>query len=239
MIVVPAIDIRGGKCVRLLHGDPNRETSYEGDPAERARQFVAAGAKRLHVVDLDGAFGTGENLAALRAVCDAVSVPVQTGGGIRSREDVMARFEAGARFVIVGTMLIEDPTLVSELVDRFDGRIVAGIDARGQEIAYRGWLQTAPRQRDDLIREVALRGFERIVFTEIARDGAGTGYDIATLAHVASLSPLKITASGGARTLDDLRALAAGTPENVDSAIVGRALYEGTLDLSEAIVEVG
>jgi len=239
VIVVPAIDIRGGKCVRLLHGDPNRETSYQGDPVERARQFVAAGAARLHVVDLDGAFGTGENLAALRAVCAAVSVPVQTGGGIRTRDDVMARFEAGARFVIVGTMLIEDPALVQELVDQFDSRIVAGIDARGREIAYRGWLQTAPRERDDLIREVALRGFERIVFTEIARDGAGTGYDIATLAHVAGLAPLKITASGGARTLDDVRALAAGTPANVDHAIVGRALYEGTLDLAEAIAAFG
>ncbi|GEM_PF-7046164 len=147
----------------------------------------------------------------------------------------MARFEAGARFVIVGTLLIEDPALVQELVDRFDGRILAGIDARGHEIAFRGWLQTAGRERDDLIREVALRGFERIVFTEIARDGAGTGYDIAALAHVAGLSSLKVTASGGAQTLDDLSALAAGTPENVDSAIVGRALYEGTLDLAEAI----
>ena len=111
MIVVPAIDIRGGKCVRLLHGDPNRETRYEGDPVERARAFVAAGAARLHVVDLDGAFGTGENVGALRAICGAVPVPIQTGGGIRTREDVMARFEAGARFVIVGTMLIEDPAL--------------------------------------------------------------------------------------------------------------------------------
>jgi len=238
MIVVPAIDIRGGKCVRLLHGDPNRETRYEGDPVERARAFVAAGAARLHVVDLDGAFGTGENVGALRAICGAVPIPIQTGGGIRTREDVMARFEAGARFVIVGTMLIEDPALVQELLDQFDGRLIAGVDARGHQIAFRGWLQTAPRERDDLIREVATRGFERIVFTEITRDGAGTGYDIETLSQVARLFPFKVTASGGARTLDDLRALAAGTPENVDSAIVGRALYEGTLDLAEAIAEL-
>jgi len=238
MIVVPAIDIRGGKCVRLLHGDPQRETKYEGDPVERARQFVAAGAARLHVVDLDGAFGTGENVAALRAICEAVTVPIQTGGGIRTRDDVMTRFEAGARFVIVGTMLIEDPALVQELLDQFDGRLIAGIDARGNAIAFRGWLQTAPRERDDLLREVATRGFERIVFTEIARDGAGTGYDLEALRQVAGLFPSKVTASGGARTLDDLRALVAGVPENVDSAIVGRALYEGTLDLPGAIAEL-
>jgi len=238
MIVVPAIDIRNGKCVRLLHGDPQRETKYEGDPVERARRFVAAGAARLHVVDLDGAFGTGENVAALQAICEAVSVPIQTGGGIRTREDVMTRFEAGARFVIVGTMLIEDPALVQELLDQFDGRLIAGIDARGSAIAFRGWLQTAPRERDDLLREVATRGFERIVFTEIARDGAGTGYDLEALRQVARLFPLKVTASGGARTLEDLRALVAGVPENVDSAIVGRALYEGTLDLAGAIAEL-
>src|ERR1700688_5117273 len=119
MIVVPAIDIRGGKCVRLLHGDPNRETRYEGDPVERARAFVDAGAARLHVVDLDGAFGTGENVGALRAICDAVSVPIQTGGGIRTREDVMAGFEAGARFVMAGTMLMQAQRTVQVLRDQF------------------------------------------------------------------------------------------------------------------------
>ncbi len=235
MTIVPAIDLRGGRCVRLLYGDPARETRYDGDPVERARSFVAAGARRLHVVDLDGAFGTGENLAALHAICSGAGVPVQTGGGIRTLDDARARFDAGAAFVVLGTVLVEKPHVARTIVERFGDRIVAGVDARGAEVAIRGWQQAAPLGRDAFVRELAAIGFKRIVFTEIARDGAGTGYDVAALAHVAALAPLRVTASGGARTLDDLRALAAGTPDNVDSAIVGRALYEGTLDLEEAI----
>ncbi len=235
MTIVPAIDLRAGRCVRLMYGDPARETRYDGDPVERARSFVAAGARRLHVVDLDGAFGTGENLAALRAICDGAGVPVQTGGGIRTLADARARFDAGASFVVLGTLLVEAPHVARTIVATFGDRIVAGVDARGAQVAIRGWQQAAALERDAFVLELAAIGFKRIVFTEIARDGAGTGYDVAALAHVASLAPLRITASGGARTLDDLHALAAGTPDNVDSAIVGRALYEGTLDLAEAI----
>jgi phosphoribosylformimino-5-aminoimidazole carboxamide ribotide isomerase len=239
MTIVPAIDLRGGKCVRLLHGDPARETRYDDDPAERARRFVEAGATRLHVVDLDRAFGTGENLAAVRAVCAAVDVEIQTSGGVRTREDVESRLDAGADYVVVGTMLVETPELAAELVDEYKERLIAGIDARGLDVAVRGWQGSTTIERDDLAWHVAEIGFERIVFTEISRDGAGTGYDIAALAHVARLVPVKITASGGARTIDDLRALRDGVPPNVDSAIVGRALYEGTLDLASAIAELG
>jgi phosphoribosylformimino-5-aminoimidazole carboxamide ribotide isomerase len=233
--VVPAIDLRGGRCVRLLHGDPARETRYDGDPVERARAFAAAGAQRLHVVDLDGAFGTGENLAALREICRGVSVPVQTGGGIRSAADAHARFAAGAAFVVLGTMLVEAPAQARALVAELGGRAIAGVDARGSEVAIRGWQRAAPLGRDAFVRELASWGFERLIYTEIARDGAGTGYDLAALAHVAELAPLRITASGGAKTVADLEALARGTPAAVDSAIVGRALYEGTLDLAAAL----
>jgi phosphoribosylformimino-5-aminoimidazole carboxamide ribotide isomerase len=237
--IVPAIDIRGGKCVRLLYGDPAQETRYDGDPVERARDFVAAGARRLHVVDLDRAFGTGENPDALRAICAAVDVPVQASGGVRSVEDVETRLRAGAAFVVVGTLLVENPEIARAMVAQYGARLIAGIDARGSEVAVRGWQQRTAIERDDLVWYAGDCGFERIVFTEISRDGAGTGYDVSALAHVAQLVPIKITASGGARTLDDLRALRAGTPANVDSAIVGRALYEGTLDLAAAIVELG
>jgi phosphoribosylformimino-5-aminoimidazole carboxamide ribotide isomerase len=233
--IVPAIDLRAGRCVRLLYGDPSRETRYDGDPVERARAFVAAGATRLHVVDLDGAFGTGENLDALRAICAAVGVPVQTGGGIRTEADARARFEAGASFVILGTMLVEAPDAARAVLAAYGAGAIAGVDARGGEVAVRGWQRAAPLARDAFVRDLAAWGFERIVYTEIARDGAGTGYDVVALAHVANLAPLRITASGGAHALADLRALAAGTPPNVDAAIVGRALYEGTLDLAEAI----
>ncbi len=235
LTIVPAIDLRGGRCVRLLYGDPARETRYDGDPVERARGFVAAGARRLHVVDLDGAFGTGENLAALRAICAAVDVPVQTGGGIRCAADARARFSAGAAFVVLGTLLAEAPSEARALLEAFGPRAIAGVDARGDRVAVRGWQSQAPLGRDRFVRDLAAWGFERLIYTEIARDGAGTGYDVAALAHVAKLVPLRITASGGAKTLADLETLARGTPANVDAAIVGRALYEGTLDLAAAL----
>jgi phosphoribosylformimino-5-aminoimidazole carboxamide ribotide isomerase len=235
LLLVPAIDLRAGKCVRLERGDPKRETQYDDDPVARARAFVAAGARALHVVDLDGAFGSGENAAALRAICAAVDVPVQTGGGVRTANDVQARIDAGASAIVLGTILIEDPAAAQAIVAEFGERIVAGIDARGDRVATRGWQKDAGRSRDEVVRDVAAWGVRRVVYTEIARDGMGSGYDVGALAHVASLTPLSITASGGAKTLDDLIALRAGTPPNVDAAIVGRALYEGTLDLAGAL----
>jgi phosphoribosylformimino-5-aminoimidazole carboxamide ribotide isomerase len=235
LLLYPAIDLRAGHAVRLERGDPTRETRYDADPVARARAFVAAGARALHVVDLDGAFGTGENQQALRAICAAVDVPVQTGGGIRTAEDVAARLDAGAHAVVIGTLLVEAPESARALVERYGARIVAGIDARGDRVATRGWLAESGTSRDELVRTVAGWGVERVVYTEIARDGMGSGYDVAALAHVAGLATIRVTASGGARTLDDLRALRAGTPANLDAAIVGRALYEGTLDLAEAL----
>jgi phosphoribosylformimino-5-aminoimidazole carboxamide ribotide isomerase len=233
--IVPAIDLRGGKCVRLLYGDPARETRYDGDPVDRARDFVRAGARRLHVVDLDGAFGTGENLAALRAICAAVDVPVQTGGGVRDEAGVRARLAAGAGFVILGTLLIEAPDEARALVERYGPRIVAGVDVRGRDVAVRGWQSEGGVERDALLGELLAWGVERVVVTEISRDGAGTGYAFEALAEAATRFPMAFTASGGARDLSDLRALRAATPANVDQAIVGRALYEGTLDLGETL----
>ncbi len=235
LTLVPAIDLRGGYAVRLERGDPTKETRYDADPTARARSFVAAGARVLHVVDLDGALGTGENLDALRAICAAVDVPVQTGGGIRTADDTQARFDAGAASVVLGTMFAEAPDDARALVERFGAKIIAGIDARGDVVATRGWLNETGISRDTLVATVAAWGVERVVYTEIARDGMGAGYDVAALAHVASLADVRITASRGARTLDDLLALRDGTPSNVDAAIVGRALYAGTLDLAEAL----
>jgi phosphoribosylformimino-5-aminoimidazole carboxamide ribotide isomerase len=235
LLLLPAIDLRAGKCVRLERGDPARETQYDDDPVARARAFVAAGARALHVVDLDGALGSGENALALAAICAAVNVPVQTGGGVRTLADVQARVDAGAAAVVLGTILIEDPAAARAIVAAFGDRIIAGIDARGDRVATRGWQKDAGVSRDGLVRDVAAWGVRRIVYTEIARDGMGSGYDVAALAHVAALAPVRITASGGAKTLADLVALRAGTPSNVDAAIVGRALYEGTLDLRLAL----
>jgi phosphoribosylformimino-5-aminoimidazole carboxamide ribotide isomerase len=239
MLVIPAIDLRAGKCVRMQQGDPNREKTYDVDPVERAKAFVAAGARQLHVIDLDGAFGSGENDEAIARICRAVDVPVQSGGGIRTLAHAKARIGAGASYVILGTVLVEDERTSRNIVHELGDKVFAGIDARGDAVAVRGWQEGTPVDRDALVARVAQWGIGRVVFTEIARDGTGEGYDIAALAAVAKAAGIRVTASGGARTVDDLRALRAQLPPSVDSCVVGRALYEGTLDLAEAIAAVG
>lgn len=239
MLVIPAIDLRGGKCVRMQQGDPTRSMTYDGDPVERAKSFIAAGAKQLHVIDLDGAFGSGENEDAIGRICRAVDVPVQTGGGVRTLKQAQARLDAGATYVILGTVLVEDERTSRNIIHELGDRVFAGIDARGSVVAVRGWQEGTHVDRDSLVQRVASWGAGRVVFTEIARDGTGKGYDIDALAHVAGLAEIRVTASGGAHTLADLQALRAAVPANVDACIIGRALYEGTLDLREAIAALG
>ncbi|MGB8908352.1 MAG: 1-(5-phosphoribosyl)-5-[(5-phosphoribosylamino)methylideneamino]imidazole-4-carboxamide isomerase [Candidatus Cybelea sp.] len=238
MLVVPAIDLRGGRCVRMKQGDPTTEIEYDDDPVERAKAFVDAGAQRLHVIDLDGAFGSGENLAAVERICQAVSVPVQTGGGLRAVKHAEDAFSAGASEIILGTLLVEDERLARNIVNRFAGRVIAGIDARGSQVATHGWQEHTPVDRDALVRRVAQWGVSRIIFTEIRRDGMGEGYDIEALCAIANAAEVKVTASGGARNIDDLRELKASVPVTVDSCIVGSALYNGTMDLEAAIAAV-
>jgi phosphoribosylformimino-5-aminoimidazole carboxamide ribotide isomerase len=238
MLVVPAIDLRGGRCVRMKQGDPTTEIEYDDDPVERAKAFVDAGAQRLHVIDLDGAFGSGENLAAVERICQAVSVPVQTGGGLRAVKHAEDAFSAGASEIIIGTLLVEDERLARNIVNRFAGRVIAGIDARGSQVATHGWQEHTPVDRDALVRRVAQWGVSRIIFTEIRRDGIGEGYDIEALCAVANAAEVKVTASGGARNVDDLHELKASVPVTVDSCIVGSALYNGTIDLKAAIAAI-
>ena len=235
MLVVPAIDLRGGKCVRMKQGDPTTEVEYDGDPVERAKDFVAAGARRLHVIDLDGAFGSGENLGAVARICDAVNVPVQMGGGLRAVKHAEDAFASGASEIILGTLLVEDERLSRNIINRFPGKVIAGIDARGTQVAIHGWQERAPVDRDALVRRVVQWGVSRIIFTEIRRDGMGEGYDIDALNAVANAAEVRVTASGGARNIDDLRELRRSVPVTVDSCIVGSALYNGTIDLEAAI----
>ncbi len=239
MLVVPAIDLRGGKCVRMKQGDPTTEIAYDGDPVERAKAFVDSGARRLHVIDLDGAFGSGENLAAIERICSAVSVPVQTGGGLRAVKHADDAFAAGAAEIILGTLLVEDERLARNIVGRFAGRVIAAIDARGSQVATHGWQERTPIDRDALVRRVAQWGVMRIIFTEIRRDGMGEGYDIEALNAVANAAEVRVTASGGARNIEDLQELKRSVPMTVDSCIVGSAFYNGTMDLKEAIAAVG
>lgn len=238
MLVIPAIDLRGGKCVRMQQGDPESEKTYDTDPVERARAFVRAGAKQLHVIDLDGAFGSGENHAAIERICRAVDVPVQSGGGIRTLTQAQARLDAGAAYVILGTVLVEDERTSRNIIHALGDRVFAGIDARGDAVAVRGWQEGTRVDRDALVQRVTQWGVGRVVFTEIGRDGMGAGYDIQALRAVAQTGDIRVTASGGAHSVDDLRALKAQAPPNVDACIIGRALYEGSLDLAEAIAAV-
>lgn len=235
MLVIPAIDLRGGKCVRMQQGDPSREKTYDTDPVERAKSFVSAGAKQLHVIDLDGAFGSGENEDAIARICRAVDVPVQTGGGIRTLAHARARLNAGAAYVILGTVLVEEERTARNIIHELGERVFAGIDARGGSVAVRGWQSGTQVDRDALVQRVAQWGAARVIFTEIARDGTGQGFDLQALRTVASLADIRVTASGGANGVEDLRALRKDAPANVDACVVGRALYEGTLDLREAI----
>lgn len=235
MIVIPALDLRGGKCVRMEQGDLAKATIYAEDPLAQAKAFVAAGASSLHVVDLDAAFGHGDNMDVVRAICKAVDVPVRVGGGIRIARHAQERFDAGASEVVVSTVLVEDERVARHIISQFPERIVAAIDVRGTHVATHGWLGSTPVDRDALVKRVALWGIKRVIFTEIRRDGMGEGYDIDALHAVANDAEVAITANGGARTIDDLRALKARAPAAVDSCIVASALYKGTIDLKEAI----
>jgi phosphoribosylformimino-5-aminoimidazole carboxamide ribotide isomerase len=222
----------------MEQGDPSTERVYDSDPVERAKAFVEAGAERLHVIDLDGAFGAGENLSAIASICKGVDVPVQTGGGLRTVKHAEDAFAAGAAEVILGTLLVEDERLARYMINRFRERVIAGIDARGSQVATHGWQERTPVDRDALVRRVAQWGVSRIIFTEIRRDGMGEGYDIDALNAVANVAEVRITASGGARNIEDLNLLKRSVPMTVDSCIVGSALYKGTLDLKTAIAAV-
>jgi phosphoribosylformimino-5-aminoimidazole carboxamide ribotide isomerase len=234
MIVIPALDIRGGKCIRMERGDLKTAVVYSDAPVAQAKAFVDAGAQRLHVVDLDAAFGHGDNLHVIRDICRAVSVPVQVGGGMRNAEQAGARIDAGASEIVLGTVLVEDERVARNIIGKYGERVFAAIDARGTHVATRGWLESTPVDRDSLVKRVAQWGVKRVVFTEIRRDGMGEGYDIDALRAVAEAADVKVTANGGARTLDDIKTLVREAPQAVDSCIVGSAIYKGTIDLAEA-----
>jgi len=238
MIVIPALDLRGGKCVRMEQGDLKTSTVYAEDPVAQAKKFVAEGAKRLQVIDLDAALKHGDNLHVIRDICRAVDVPVQVGGGIRNADLAQARVDAGASEIILGTTLVEDERMARNIIGKFGERVIAGIDARGTHVATHGWQESAPVDRDALVKRVALWGVKRVIFTEIRRDGMGEGYDIEALRAVAAAAEVHVTANGGARTIDDLILLKREAPPAVDMCIVASAVYKGTINLADAIKAV-
>jgi phosphoribosylformimino-5-aminoimidazole carboxamide ribotide isomerase len=234
----PAIDLRGGRCVRLYQGDFARETVYGEDPVAQARAFVAAGARWLHVVDLDAArTGTAANREVVAAIAAAVDVPVQAGGGVRDDEAADALLAAGVRRVVVGTAALDDPDWVRRLADRHPGRVAVGLDARGREVAVRGWTEGSGQDLLEVARRFDDAGVAALVVTEIGRDGTLAGPDLDQLAAVLAATRLDVVASGGVGSLDDLRALAGLEVggRRLAGAIVGRALYEGAFPLSAAV----
>ena len=234
MIVIPAIDLKNGLCVRLLQGRKSEVTVYNEDPVAVAREFGAAGAEMIHVVDLDGAFNEAEspNRAVVRTIIDTVNVPIEFGGGIRSLEDVQQLCDAGVAHVVLGTVAAEAPAKLKEFVSSFGPRICVGIDARDGRVMTRGWETATPLMAVDLARSVAECGVERIIYTDIARDGALVGPNIEQTLAVARSANVRVTASGGVSSLDDIKRL---RDAGVHSVIVGKALYEGKFKLEEAI----
>jgi len=238
MIVYPAIDLRRGRCVRLVQGEASRERVYAEDPAAMARTWEEQGARWLHVVNLDGALGNeaSANLAALADILDEVGVPVQFGGGLRTLEDVQRMLDAGVCRVILGTVAVRDPKLVTEALARFGSeRIVVGIDARGGRVATHGWREISEISVLDLAHQMERRGVRRIVYTDVQRDGMLNGINVEATRRLAEETGLSVIASGGVGSLDDIRALTSVGEERIEGVIVGMALYEGRFSLAEAI----
>jgi phosphoribosylformimino-5-aminoimidazole carboxamide ribotide isomerase len=240
MDVIPAIDLLAGHCVRLHQGDYSQVTTFSEDPLTQALSWQNQGATRLHLVDLDGARqGQTVNDAAVRSITAALSIPVQLGGGVRTRERVEQLLELGLDRVILGTLAVEDPDLVWQLAERHPGRIVVGIDARGGQVATRGWLENSALHATDVARRFAGSEVAALITTDIATDGTLAGPNLEFLRAMALASSIPIIASGGVGSLSDLLSLLVLAPLGVEGVIVGRALYDGGLDLKEALQAIG
>ncbi|MFN3954408.1 MAG: 1-(5-phosphoribosyl)-5-[(5-phosphoribosylamino)methylideneamino]imidazole-4-carboxamide isomerase [Pararhodobacter sp.] len=235
MILYPAIDLKDGQCVRLYKGAMDQATVFNDDPAAQARAFAAQGAEWLHLVDLNGAFaGTPVNAAAVDAILGALSIPCQLGGGIRDMATIEMWLAKGLARVILGTVAVENPDLVRQAARAFPGQVAVGIDARDGRVATRGWAEETALEVTQLARAFEDAGVAAIIYTDINRDGAMQGPNIAATAALARAVSIPVIASGGVSSLDDLIALRdCGAP--LDGAISGRALYDGKLDLAQAM----
>jgi len=237
MQIWPAIDLRGGKCVRLRQGDYQRETIYGDDPAEMARRFVGQGATSLHLVDLDGARdGASANLAAIQAIVAAVRIPCELGGGIRDDATIERLLAIGLSRVVVGTRALKEPDWFRAACRRFPGQLALGIDAKGGLVATDGWLETSSTSAIDLAQQFDGEPLAVIIYTDIAKDGMLQGPNLAAMAEMNAAVDCDVIASGGVTTTNDVRKLA---EIGMAGCIVGRALYEGTLTLPEAIAAAG
>ncbi len=242
MILFPAIDLKGGQCVRLVKGDMAQATVFNTDPADQARQFAAAGADWLHLVDLDGAFaGQAVNAAAVGGILAAIDIPVQLGGGIREMAHIDAWLNKGIARVILGTVALKNPDLVKQACKRFPNQIVVGIDAKGGKVAVEGWAETSELTALDLALRFEDVGVAAIIFTDIDRDGLLQGVNVTSTAELAAALSIPVIASGGVSSIADIEALLAAQPQSkkkgggITGVISGRAIYDGRLDLKEAL----
>ena len=238
MELFPAIDIRAGRVVRLAQGQAGRETRYHDDPVAQAEQFISAGARWIHVVDLDRAFGTGDNLSRIQAIASRLgtTVRIQVGGGLRSLAALGAVLDLGVNRAVLGTATVTDPALVPAAVKLAGSeRLVIGLDAREGKVAIRGWVETSDLLVTDVCKRILAEGARTVVYTDVARDGMLTGPDIEGAKQLAGLGA-SVIASGGVSTLDDLRAVKAA---GLAGAIVGRAIYEGKFDVRAALGAIG
>lgn len=234
--IYPAIDIRGGKCVRLVQGDYGQETVYGEQPVEAAKRWEANGASWIHVVDLDGAKeGRPMNAQLICEIARSVSIPIQVGGGLRTIEDIDLLLEAGAARAILGTAAIENRGFVEAALGKYGERLAIGIDARNGLVATRGWLETSEVRADILAVELAEVGAKTFIFTDISRDGMMKGPNVEAIVQLAKASGQQVIASGGVSSIDDIRALSTHAGDGVAGTIIGKALYTGTVDLTEAV----
>lgn len=236
MIIFPAIDIRGGKCVRLLKGDFAKETVFSDKPEEMAKKWQAQGAEFLHLVDLDGALaGKSQNLVTVEKILAAVDIPVELGGGIRTMENIDDVLALGVRRVILGSVAVRDPELVREACAKYGDRIVVGIDAKDGIVAVDGWGVSGDVEATALAREMKKAGVKTIIYTDISRDGTLSGVNVEATAKLARESGVAIVASGGVKSIADIEALKPYEKDGIEGVIVGKSIYMGTLDLAEAI----
>jgi phosphoribosylformimino-5-aminoimidazole carboxamide ribotide isomerase len=239
MLIIPAIDLREGKCVRLEQGLMEKATVYPLDPAITAKQWEAQGAELLHVVDLDGAFaGVPKNFAAIKAIRNAVAMPIEVGGGIRDFDTIGSLVSIGIDRIILGTAAIENPAFVREACTRYSGRIIVGIDAKDGMVAIKGWAEVTKIQAVDLAKQMQELGVIAVIYTDIKRDGMLTGLNIAATKLLAESLHIPVIASGGVSTMKDIRDLLAIRCAGICGVITGKALYSGSLDLREAITFV-
>ncbi|MCI0401459.1 MAG: 1-(5-phosphoribosyl)-5-[(5-phosphoribosylamino)methylideneamino]imidazole-4-carboxamide isomerase [Gammaproteobacteria bacterium] len=236
MLLIPAIDIKDGKCVRLRQGRMNDETVYAEDPVAMAKRWVEAGARRLHVVDLNGAqAGRPVNMEIVRSIVEScANLPVQVGGGIRDEDTIQTYLDAGVTYVIIGTKAVTEPHFVANMCLQFPGHIIVGLDVRDGKLALDGWSKLSHHDVADVAQRFEEDGVSAIIFTDIGRDGMMTGLNIDATVALARQVNVPVIASGGITNLDDVRALCQVAEEGIEGAIAGRTIYEGTLDFTEA-----